>query len=160
MTNRYESIAGRRAIAPVRHPGGLEPQPRLSVQNIESTWQPSGMRAHVGHALVVRRSARAGDAPARATEVPGDDGEIDAGRRNLSGVSIVVVTRSRQLVMGDRLVDQRCRVLRLSHLTHATGGIEDGGVANELTRDTSDPGDVIEVVFAEARSPGGESGVA
>ena len=112
MTNRYESVAGRRAIAPVRHPGGLEPQPRLGVQNIESAWQPGGMRAHVGHALVVRRAARAGDASARATEVPGDDGEIDAGRSNLSRVAIVVVSRSRQLVMGDRLIDQRRRVLR------------------------------------------------
>ena len=72
-------------------------------QSIESTGQPVRMRAHVGHALVVRRAARAGDAAARATEVPGDDGEIDAGRRDLRRIAIVVVSGSRQFVMRDCL---------------------------------------------------------
>ena len=128
MANRNEPVAGRRAVAPVRHPGGFEPEPCLGVLSIEPAWQTGRMRAHIGDALVVRRAARAGDAAARAPEIPGDDGKIDAGRRDLGRIAVVVVTGSRQLFVGDGLVDQRRRVLGIGQRARAAGRVENRGL--------------------------------
>src|SRR5215218_10003161 len=98
------------------------------------------MGTHISHALVVRRAARAGDAPTWPTKVAGDDGQIDAGGRDLRRVPIVVVTGPRKLVMGDHLVDQRGWILRASLRPCAASGVEHGGLANELTRDAGDHG--------------------
>ena len=38
MANRDKPVAGRGPIAPVRHPGGFEPEPCLGVLSVESAW--------------------------------------------------------------------------------------------------------------------------
>src|SRR4051795_13084826 len=118
------------------------------------------MCTHVGDTLVVRRAARTGDTPTRATEVSGDDGQIDTGRRYLGGISVDIVVRSRQLVMGDRLVNQRCGVIGIRRWARTAGRIVNCGLANQLSGDASDRDDAVGLVRVEAGSPPGKPGTA
>src|SRR5215217_2541885 len=135
MANWDKAVSGRHPIAPVRHPSGFEPEPGLGVLNIESTRQTGRMRTHVGDTLVVRRTSRAGDAPAGTTEIPRDDGKIDTGRRYLCRISIIVVTGSGQLVVGGGLVDHRCRVLGVRRWASTTGCVENRSLPNQISGD-------------------------
>ena len=130
----------------MRHPGGFEPEPCLGVLSVERSWQKRRMCAHVGDTLIVRGAARAGNASTRATKVPGNDGKIDTGRRNLGRTALLVVSRTRQRFMCNCLVDQRRGILGIYQRARTSGRVEDRGLANQITSDAGNRGDSIEVI--------------
>ena len=136
---RDEPVACPGLIAPAREPGGLKTSACLGIGDGEAAGKRSRVGAHIGDALVIGGTLRAGDAAAGTAEVAGDDGEIDAGGRDLGGIAVAI--RPTGYIVGDRLIDQGRRVRPVSRLASAARRIEGGCLSNLIGRNAGRLGD-------------------